>query len=172
MSGGWVLIVEDDSGLARTILQVLRLEGVADAQHAVNVPAALALASRPGLVGALVDVWLPGGHGNGVALATKLRDLHPAADIVVWSGADDMALVREAHQARFDFLTKDAGAELLRERVQRWAAEHARASAPARAEDRVREIGKESELTDVQARALALAFEQRTYSEIATALGV
>ena len=172
MSGGWVLIVEDDASLARVVRGVLAVEGVAAIEHATNLHEAKALASRPDLVGALVDFWLPGGTGVDVAVA--VRALHPRADIVIWSGADEIDVVRRVHAARFDFLTKGTGTELLRERVRRWAeSQKARMPRPPLdPEARAREICQRCNLTAQQARALVLALEQRSYVEIATALGI
>ncbi len=171
MSVGWVLIVEDDARLARAVGQVLKVEGVESVEHAETASEALTLASRPELVAALVDVWIPG--ANGVDLAVTLRGLHPDADILVWSGTEDIPVVRRAHAARFDFLTKEAGAELLRARAQRWAqAQEARGTPPpSNAEQRAAEIRQRCNLTAQQSRALVLALEQRSYNEIATALG-
>jgi FixJ family two-component response regulator len=160
MSGGWVLIVEDDASLARVVRGVLAVEGVAAIEHATNLHEAKALASRPDLVGALV--------------AVAIRALHPRADIVIWSGADEIDVVRRVHAARFDFLTKGTGTELLRERVRRWAeSQKARMPRPPLdPEARAREICQRCNLTAQQARALVLALEQRSYVEIATALGI
>lgn len=110
---------------------------------------------------------------HGIALAEELRALQPQSDIVIWSGEDDIATVRRAHAARFDFLTKGAGTELLRERARRWAQARTQVTAKTlTVDERFIEIRSRSVLTDPQASALRLALEQRSYREIATALGV
>jgi hypothetical protein len=84
-----------------------------------------------------------------------------------------MAVVRAANAAGFEFITKLPATEVLRRRARRWA--HLREQVSPRVltvSERFVELHRRYNLTNQQALALHLALEQRTYTEIAAALGV
>jgi DNA-binding NarL/FixJ family response regulator len=171
MPGGWVLIVEDDAVLARATARLLRSEGLANVVAVGTAREARARARRRGLVAAVVDVGLP--DANGIDVAVALHELHPHAEIVIWSAADDMAVVHAANAAGFEFVTKRAATEVLGRRARRWAQLREQVSSRVlTVSERFLELRRRYTLTDQQAKALHLALEQRTYSEIAAALGV
>jgi DNA-binding NarL/FixJ family response regulator len=171
MPGGWVLIVEDDAVLALATARLLRSEGLANVVVVGTAREARVRARRRGLVAANVDVGLP--DANGIDVAVALRELHPHAEIATWSANDDMTVVRAANAAGFEFITKVAATEVLRRRARRWA--HLREQVSPRVltvSERFLEVRRRYTLTDQQAKALHLALEQRTCTEIAAALGV
>jgi YesN/AraC family two-component response regulator len=83
-----VLLVDDD----RSIRSLLRIafsveEGVGDVREAVDGPEAIELCKdfEPDLV--FMDYWMPSMDGELTAM--KIRDLHPDARIVAFSGVLD-----------------------------------------------------------------------------------
>lgn len=171
MPGGWVLIVEDDAVLARATARLLRSEGLANVVAVGTAREARARARRRGLVAAVVDVGLP--DANGIDVAVALRELHPHAEMVIRSAADDMAVVHAANAVGFEFITKLAATDVLRRRARRWAQLREQVSRRVlTVSERFLELRRRYALTDQQAQALQLALEQRTYTEIAASLGV
>ena len=156
MPGGWVLIVEDDAVLARATVRLLRSEGLANVVAVGTAREARARARRSGLVAAIVDVGLP--DANGIDVAVALRELHPHAEIAIWSAADDMAVVHAANAAGFEFITKLAATEVLRRRARRWAQLREQVSRRVlTVSERFLELRRRYALTDQQAQALQLA---------------
>lgn len=83
-----VLVVDDDRSIRDLLGIALSFEdGVAEVRSAANGVDAVALCSHfaPDLV--VLDYWMP--NMDGEAAAARIRDLHPAARIVAFSGTLD-----------------------------------------------------------------------------------
>ena len=80
-----VLIVEDNSSLARVVTELLRLEGFHVEMSSDGLSALSLFAERGPFDLVLCDVLLPGMHGKDVA--AKIRRDHPTTGIILWSGS-------------------------------------------------------------------------------------
>lgn len=109
MSGGRVLVVEDDAVYRERLITALRTRGL-DVEGATNPAEALRLAAAGSLNGAVVDLRMPGGCGLDL-----VRDLHavcPSARLVVLTGYGSIATALKAVQlGAADYLTKPADAD-------------------------------------------------------------
>lgn len=96
-----VMVVDDESSIADTVTEILRMSGYAaiaayDADEALEV----ALLSPPQLV--ITDVALPG--MNGIELAVTIRRIYPDCKILLFSGRASTAdLMESAHRAGHHF---------------------------------------------------------------------
>ena len=132
-----VLLVDDDSGVLRSLTQALTHLGV-EPQTAASAEEALAKLAEnpPDLV--LSDIRMPG--LDGIELLKLVRARAPSVDVVLMTAFDDMStVVRSMREGAFDFLVKPIDLDELgnvlrrafedqraRERARRAAEEEAR----------------------------------------------
>jgi two-component system C4-dicarboxylate transport response regulator DctD len=99
-----VLIVDDDAMVARSIGQWLALSGFAPTV-VTSAAEALACLAEHDIDVVLTDVRMPG--QDGIALMRKIRELRPAAPVLMLTGHGDVPMAVEALKAgAYDFLTK------------------------------------------------------------------
>ena len=99
-----VLIVDDDAMVARSIGQWLSLCGFAPTV-VTSASEALACLAEHDIDVVLTDVRMPG--QDGLALMRKIRELRPAAPVLMLTGHGDVPMAVEALKAgAYDFLTK------------------------------------------------------------------
>ncbi|MFN7698220.1 MAG: response regulator [Deltaproteobacteria bacterium] len=190
--GGWVLVVDDDRSLARAVSQVLAQW--VPCQVAMSPREARALhAARPGLVGALVDLYLSDCDGL-LHVAQPLRALEPGLDIRIFTGLgpEDPAVQRVV-DAGFWYVLKDEAREQLRTLGPVWGRsaelvassfEHpASAARPVLAtpspeldeplvEGRIATLRAAGVLTARQLDILVLQARGLSHTEVARALGI
>ena len=90
------LVVDDHPLVARGTTEFLRAHPLlADAEHAPDLPGALAVIARRGPPAiALIDFWL--GSETAAALASRLLADHPGLRVLVMSGDDEAAVTAQA----------------------------------------------------------------------------
>lgn len=101
---GVLLIVEDDSGVARALE---RLAGaLVKTVIAGTIADAEALSAEAGsaLRGAVIDIELP--DGSGLDFAETLRNRHPALPILILTGQISPDLINRAHMLVADYVCK------------------------------------------------------------------
>src|SRR5262249_44650755 len=104
MAKGWVLIVDDDAALVKSLSSILYDAGfivssTADGSEAL----ALIRAVAPAVV--LLDVWLPG--MDGVETLRALRAMHVDVEVIAMSGHGNIATaVQMIKLGAFDYLEK------------------------------------------------------------------
>jgi two-component system cell cycle response regulator len=128
-----VLLIEDNSGDARLIREVLaadeqtRFESV----HADRLATGLAHLARGGVDIVLLDLSLP--DSRGLETFTRTYAFAPLVPIIVLTGLDDTALAMEAvTQGAQDYLVKGAVSGSLLVRAMRYAIERHRLIAESR----------------------------------------
>ncbi|MGH7627541.1 MAG: sigma-54-dependent transcriptional regulator [Gemmatimonadaceae bacterium] len=129
MSGGTVLIVDDERTLARSIRAYL-IESGYEAESAEDSDTALEMLERlrPDVV--VADVRLPGASGGGMELLRRIREFDPATQVIMMTAYGTIEGAVEAVKlGAFDYLTKPIDLEALR-----MLADRARESARLRQE--------------------------------------
>src|SRR5215813_8423202 len=104
MAKGWVLIVDDDEDLVKSLSGMLYDEGFTVSSTADGSEAlALIRTVAPAVV--LLDVWLPG--MDGVETLQALRAMHAEVEVIVMSGHGNIATaVQMLKLGAFDYLEK------------------------------------------------------------------
>ena len=108
-----VLVVDDESLICRTVVEILRSEGY-DAIAVMDGAAAVECASRTEPEILLVDVMMPG--MSGIEAAKQIREAFPSIRVICFSGhASSSQLIREAQDQGhdFEFVTKPIRPEAL-----------------------------------------------------------
>jgi len=114
MSGGTVLIVDDERTLARSIKAYL-IESGYEAESAEDTDTALEMLERlrPDVV--VADVRLPGASGSGMELLRRIREFDPATQVIMMTAYGTIEGAVEAVKlGAFDYLTKPIDLEALR----------------------------------------------------------
>ncbi len=168
---GWILIVEDDPLVARAAERIFRSQHD-DVVVASGSKEALVAVERPGLVGALVDVWL-GLDDDGIALAAVIADRCADAEVVPWSGRKDLDDACRARDLGLPYVMKCADHAIERRYARNWA-DRARATTwlHVERERRVMALRWNHALTDVQTECVRLALCGWSYVIIAKFRGV
>ncbi len=112
-----ILVVDDDSIIADTLTQILKMSGFRaipanDAEEALE----LALSNPPQML--ISDVWLPG--MNGIDLATRMVRIFPDCKVLLFSGQASTADLMEKARGRgerFELLAKPIHPSDLLKRV-------------------------------------------------------
>jgi DNA-binding NtrC family response regulator len=119
MSGGTVLVVDDERTLARSIKAYL-IESGYEAEVAEDTDAALDMLERlrPDVV--VADVRLPGASGSGMEMLRRIREFDPATQVIMMTAYGTIEGAVEAVKlGAFDYLTKPVDLEALRMLVDR-----------------------------------------------------
>ena len=119
MSGGTVLIVDDERTLARSIKAYL-IESGYEAEVAEDTDTALEMLERlrPDVV--VADARLPGASGSGLEMLRRIRELDPATQVIMMTAYGTIEGAVEAVKlGAFDYLTKPVDLEALRMLVDR-----------------------------------------------------
>jgi DNA-binding NtrC family response regulator len=113
-----ILVVDDDSGMARTLEEFLHREGYA-VEVALSAAEALAVAERnPGLALALVDLIMP--VTDGLGLMEELHRRDPDLPVVIMTGFGTIETAVEAiKRGAEDYLTKPFDQQAVRKKVVR-----------------------------------------------------
>jgi NarL family two-component system response regulator LiaR len=112
-----VFLVEDHELTRRGLVQVLDDEGFRIAGEAASLAVARALAPRLDFSIALIDVYLR--DGDGVELASWLRETRPEVEVVVMSAsAEPEDLFRALRAGAVGYLTKDMSTTRLGETLR------------------------------------------------------
>lgn len=112
-----ILIIEDETSFARNIRDYLACDGF-DAHVCEDGETGLARFTelRPDLV--LLDYGLPG--MNGLMVLAGLRNVEPAAKVIMLTAHGHRHLMRDAHDAGVaNFLTKPIALSALRSAIER-----------------------------------------------------
>jgi len=111
-----VLLVEDDSQLARALRLTLERDGVS-VDDAGTIEAAWTQASARDFDAIVLDLGLPDGHGT--TLIERLRRVDRDVPIAVLTGqADERATIRALDAGADDYLTKPVALDVFRARVR------------------------------------------------------
>lgn len=106
-----LLLVDDDAIFRERLARALAMRGYAPLT-AGDAAAALAHAENTRLIAAIIDLNLPG--PGGLELIPRLRQLHPAARLLILTGYGSIANALQAVRlGADDYLTKPADADQL-----------------------------------------------------------
>jgi len=111
-----LLLADSDGVFREKLAAAMRQRGYATCE-AANAKQAVALALQHNFDAALVDLMTP--EGNGVSLIRRLRELLPAARLVVLTGYGSIASAMSAVRCGAnDYLTKPLGVERVEAAVR------------------------------------------------------
>ncbi|MFZ5675012.1 MAG: response regulator, partial [Pseudomonadota bacterium] len=116
MARSYLLLVEDDPAIARTVAYALEREGFSVDHVALLRDARQRLASTP-YAAAILDIGLP--DGSGLDLCRDLRQHHPALPLIILSArGEEMDRVLGLELGADDYLTKPFSPRELCARVR------------------------------------------------------
>src|SRR5919108_6483955 len=104
MGKGWILIVDDDEALVKSLSGLLcdkgfNVSSTADGREALTLVRTVA----PAVI--LLDIWLPG--MDGVEILQALQAMHADVEVIVMSGHGNIApAVQMTKLGAFDYLEK------------------------------------------------------------------
>lgn len=98
-----IFLVEDDKGIARNLVLLLRSEGFA-VTHAQTQQEAVLLLAEEKYDLALVDISLP--DGNGFAVCTEIRQTQNIPVIFLTASGDEASVVTGLNMGAEDYITK------------------------------------------------------------------
>ena len=98
-----IFLVEDDKGIARNLVLLLRSEGFA-VTHAQTQQEAVLLLAEERYDLALVDISLP--DGNGFAVCTEIKQVQDIPVIFLTASGDEASVVTGLNMGAEDYITK------------------------------------------------------------------
>jgi two-component system response regulator FlrC len=110
-----ILVVEDESMLRETLVQILNMSDL-DATGAENGKIALDLLNQQSFDLVLSDVQMP--VMGGVELLRNIQVAHPGIKLVFFSAFADLSRAKAVEMGALDLLFKPLGIETLIEKIQ------------------------------------------------------
>jgi len=116
--GTWILVVDDDAGLAATLKEFLSREGY-NVEVALSAAEAVAVqAANPRISLALIDLIMP--LTDGLSLTDQLRRRDPNLTVVIMTGYGTIETAIEAiKRGAEDYITKPFDYEAVRKKIAR-----------------------------------------------------